>query len=375
MKRVAYISIIFLFTFLTGFTESYAVSADDVDACRKLLEAGQKLMSENRCADALNCFRPLAELYDKTASHRQKLTCLYGIYGCVEASFYLGDYGAAFDYLLMADQITSADNLPVARLHSNYTMLYIVLASQNGKDALYRNALDHALLGFRLSLRENDTIASYRTFCDMASAAYVLNDFSRISNVEKQMRRLAASGHWRYKVALLQLKARKETVGKNFRAAVSAYDSILRVLPAETGNIRMYASVIKDRALSLGYAGYPAAAVQSLSEVERVSYLYNMKDLRFTSYNVGRRLYEMMPGQESEAAEMRRKATAIKDSLQSYMILGDMVQLEFIKERRDLQRKLAISDLKHDILLWGCIGLFVVLLVVISLLMLLRSKN
>lgn len=323
-------------------------------------------MAQNDFHRALQYYKQVADALGGATCHDERLECLKALYGCSEACFRINDYSASLDYLLMAEEQLQADNsLPSGRLNANYAALYVIIASQTGKNDFFRNIIEHGMDGFEQSLREQDTASCYRTFCDIAAASSVLEAYNAITPAVKRMRSLAkTTNDWRIHAGLKIYEARKAAYGdEDYSTAEKAYADAIKLLPPIAATERQRASLRKDRAAVLGLMGRTQEALKELDEVERMSYILDMRDLRLTTINVRMHIYEHIPSMRAEAEKMRQRSLSLRDSLQSVRIVDDMTQMEYLKERRGLMRTITLTEMRHRWTLYGLIGLVAVVIV------------
>ncbi len=341
------------------------------------LSHADALMRQNRFRAALTEYKSVADSLGTATARDSRIRFLNAVYGCAEACFRLNDYSASFDYLLMAEQQPLTEqHLPTAKLHANYTALYIVIGSQTGKREFFAKARAHSLEGFDRALAERDTATLYRVFCDMSNTSYVLGDFSAMAGAVERIRREAErSGNPRLQAALKIHQACRAFSQKEYAWADTAYMQALRLLPDEPATIRQRASLRKDRAYAISRLGRTEEALSELKEAERVSYLLDMRDMRLNILNVRRHIYEMRPEWKALEEETRLRALDLRDSLQSVMIVDDLTQMEYTRERRELMRTISLSELRHRWTMYGVFALTGVVLIFGVLLMLLRHKN
>ena len=241
----------------------------------------------------------------------------------------------------------------------------MIIASQTGKNDFFRNVIEHGMEGFEQSLREQDTASCYRTFCDIAAAASVLEAYNAITPAVKRMRSLAkTTNDWRIHAGLKIYEARRAAYGdEDYSTAEKAYADAIKLLPPIAATERQRASLRKDRAAVLGLMGRTQEALKELDEVERMSYILDMRDLRLTTINVRMHIYEHIPSMRAEADKMRQRSLSLRDSLQSVRIVDDMTQMEYLKERRGLMRTITLTEMRHRWTLYGLIGLVAVVIV------------
>lgn len=341
------------------------------------LSRADALMRQNRFRAALTEYKSVADSLGTATARDSRIRFLNAVYGCAEACFRLNDYSASFDYLLMAEQQPLTEqHLPTAKLHANYTALYIVIGSQTGKREFFAKARAHSLEGFDRALAECDTATLYRVFCDMSNTSYVLGDFPAMAGAVERMRREAErSGNPRLRAALKIYEACRAFSQKEYARADTTYLQALRLLPDEPSTMRQRASLRKDRAYAISRLGRTEEALSELKEAERVSYLLDMRDMRLNILNVRRHIYEMRPEWKALEEETRLRALDLRDSLQSVMIVDDLTQMEYTRERRELMRTISLSELRHRWTMYGVFALIGVVLIFGVLLMLLRHKN
>lgn len=341
------------------------------------LSHADALMRQNRFRAALTEYKSVADSLGTATARDSRIRFLNAVYGCAEACFRLNDYSASFDYLLMAEQQPLTEqHLPTAKLHANYTALYIVIGSQTGKREFFAKARAHSLEGFDRALAERDTATLYRVFCDMSNTSYVLGDFPAMAGAVERMRREAErSGNPRLRAALKIYEACRAFSQKEYARADTTYLQALRLLPDEPSTMRQRASLRKDRAYAISRLGRTEEALSELKEAERVSYLLDMRDMRLNILNVRRHIYEMRPEWKALEEETRLRALDLRDSLQSVMIVDDLTQMEYTRERRELMRTISLSELRHRWTMYGVFALTGVVLIFGVLLMLLRHKN
>lgn len=341
------------------------------------LSRADALMRQNSFRAALTEYKAVADSLGTATGRDSRIRFLNAVYGCAEACFRLNDYSASFDYLLMAEQQPLTEqHLPAGKLHANYTALYIVIGSQTGKREFFAKARSHSLEGFARALAERDTATLYRVFCDMSNTSYVLGDFSAMAGAVERMRREAErSGNPRLRAALKIYEACRAFSQKEYARADTAYLQALRLLPDEPATMRQRASLRKDRAYAISRLGRTEEALSELKEAERVSYLLDMRDMRLNILNVRRHIYEMRPEWKALEEETRLRALDLRDSLQSVMIVDDLTQMEYTRERRELMRTISLSELRHRWTMYGVFALIAVVLIFGVLLMLLRHKN
>jgi len=341
---------------------------------RRILEKGKSFSRDMRYDRALNTYQTIAGQYRPGLSPEEKADCIEAIFGCCDANLHLCNYTAAFNDLLLAEDLCENGNRSNnSKLHAYYASLYVVLASQTEKKKYLEMMIPHARTAFSEAYSEKDFDIVCKSYGDLVNAYAVLE---RESIVEKETKLLQniVNKNWRIKEALLKYGGRKATIHGDYRRAARCFDSITKIIPRRRENMRALAIAIKDGGVASGLGGNRHIAIQQLKDAIRLSYLYNQRDVRLGALN-GVWIFAKESGDSANYNESHRHAIALRDSLKSYQIAGDMIELEYVKERKELQQQVSAAKLRHKVMLWSCAGISVIALTVIIFMSVLRRKN
>lgn len=341
---------------------------------RLILEKGKRFFREMRYDSALNTYQTIARKYRPDLSPEEKADCIDAIFGCFDSNLHLCNYTAAFNDLLLAEDLCENGNRSNnSKLHAYYASLYVVLASQTEKKKYLEMMIPHARTAFSEAYSEKEFDIVCKSYGDLVNAYAILK---REAIVEKETRLLRNIGNnnWRIKEALLKYEGRKAMNHGDYKYAAKCFDSITDIIPHRRENMRAIAIAIKDKGVASGLGGNRHSAIRTLKEVIRLSYLCNQRDLRLGALN-GIWIFAQENGDSANYNESHRHAIALRDSLKSYQIAGDMIELEYVKERKELQQQVSAAKLRHKIMLWSCAGISVIALTVIIFMSVLRRKN
>lgn len=352
------------------FTET--VGANDVRMSQ--MRKAEMFADSMKYDSALNIYQRIASDYRPEMPSGKKRVCLDAIFGCCNSNLYLGNYIAAFNDLLLAEDICGEMGITDTRFHLYNTSLYIVLASQTGKRKYIEMAVPHARMAFARSYKNKDYDVMLRSYGDLVLTYAVLEDKNLVERETDMLRRLGSPEDWRFKEALLKYDARRLMVRKDYAGASACFDSIISIIPRDIKYIRPLSAAIKDKALATGLGGNERKSIKLLGEVLRLSYLYNQRDLRLSALNT-EWIMAKEAGDSTTYHDALNHAVALKDSLRSYMIADGMIELEYVKERKELQQKIASAKLKHTIMTLSCVALAAVVLIVSVFLLVVRRKN
>lgn len=337
----------------------------------ELLRRGGNLMHMNDYDSAYQCYKTVASRYPSASTLDEKIQGLDGIYGTLECNILMSDYRSAFDDLLLAEEIVNKNKLPKIRLNLYYGDFYIVLGSQTGKQSFLQMAVPYNRDAFNEALQANDDVAIYCAFGNLMNCCYVLNDFKSMAAEEKKMEHLAAtSNDWHYAYSLLLLKAlRAASPGE----ALGYYTQAEKLIPKK-GYDRIRAGLYIDMAARLELTGRYAEALKKADGALRISYLHDLRDMRISALNAQESIYRNL-GEEASAKAVKEHISELKDSLQAYLIIDDVMQLSNIRQQRAMERRVIAAEYRERTVLYTCIILAVLLIVMAVFVILLRRKN
>lgn len=339
------------------------------------LRQADSFYSRYRLDSALTYYRRVSDAYSPDMNRKEMETCLLGVFGCFDANFYQGNYLAAFNDLLLAEQITQRDGFSSARLDMSYGSLYIALAAQMRKFSLFSQAIEHDRNAFYQALRDGDDAIIFRSFCDMFKASVIVSDPDSLDAEFKAMSSYQTrSASWRAAYALQIAQALKDFHKTRFRSAVSHYRRALSLLPPDAENPRLRAALFKDLSLALNEAREFPQAIAFSDTALRLSYRFNIRDLRLAALATQKRLFATI-GDSVRKHLADAHYMALNDSLRSYLISDDLAQLEYVRERQQLQQRVARAELRQTALSWGCLVLFVIIAGSLIFFFVVRRKN
>lgn len=322
---------------------------------------------------AMNIYRRIVKLYNPGMAASEKRLCLDAVYGCFDINIKTGFYSGAVNDLALAEDINEDLDSGKANLHARYAQLYVVMLTQTGKEKYLKMVEDHAHEAFRLGLEENDFNSASKGYSNLLIGYYTQQDPKIIEKETAALLKLNTS-EWKIKTLLLDYEHIKASVEGDYDRAVVYLDSLLAVIPDESVSYRLRLSTMRDKAIALGYGGHLKEATDLLHEVINLSYKNNLRDQRLAAYNACALFCEEM-GDTASMKEYDAKALALKDSLQAYNIVDEVVELEYLKERKELQKNIDRARSARKLMTIGLIALSLIVLTVVIFLIILKRKN
>lgn len=341
----------------------------------RLLETADSHFHANHMDAALGYYRQLADRYSTAISGRERRLCLEGVYGCFEVNLRQGRYEASFEDISMAGEIVEANSLPDYKLNMYHGAFYVVLAAHTPKKAFNDKVLEYSRKAFRGALSAHDDQTAYRAFGNMVTACQHSGRLSLMAREEAIMRRHADTCPDNYpRLALLMLSGARAAEKSRFTEAAAAYDSMLRILPSSSRTQRTRAAFLKNKGDFLAAGADYTAAVRTLRQAERLTYVYNLRDIRLAILSIYQRICEAT-GDSLGLPLVKQHVLALCDSLKSHVVVDNLAQLEYMKERRDMQTDIKVNALRARVSGWALVVAVAVGVVILIFLLVLRHKN
>lgn len=324
--------------------------------------------------NAYDLYRTVASKYRPDMPRAEKLQCLHGIYGCADAGLFLSDYTETFNNLLLAEEICETDGFDPVRFEIIYSSLFIALASQTGKTSYMQMALPHTRRSFAYAMQKDDMELIYRSFGDLSNIAFILKDFSLIDAEERKLSKKLADGNWLIRCSDLFYKARKEQTEGRLDRSLSYFDSCINTIPESVEFMRMKAAIYKDAALVIGRQHDLKKAMAYIDKSLALTYKYNFYDIRYGALIVLIIIdndFAPVPGIEA----VRTHCLELKDSLKTYRIADDVCRLETMRDHKEMQKQIAVSNYRNHMLVYMIAALLIVVIGVGLFLYTLHRKN
>lgn len=346
-----------------------------IKSAKNLLTLGDRFFHANNMDSALVYYHQLANQYNFALSDKERQYYLDGVYGSFEVNMRKGDYVAAFEDLSLADEIIRSHNLSDYKLNMYYSAFYVVLASHTTKQKFYDRVLDYGRKACQGALKAHDTETAYRAFGNMITVCRYTKRLALMQPMKKEMERYAASSRDSYpRLALLMLKAADASEHRRYSEAVAVYDSMLKILPVTPATQRTRAVYLKNKGEYMIEAGDLKGAEATLNEAERLTYILNLRDVRLAILSLRQRAYKEL--KDSLALKIvDNHVLLLYDSLRSYVVADDLSQLEYMKERREMQNTVRDNAWRAKIWTWSFVAAAFVVLIVMFFLYGLWRKN
>lgn len=322
---------------------------------------------------AMNIYRDVVTHYNPKMNDIDKRLCLDAVYGCFDINIKNGFYSGAVNDLALAEDINEDLGLESASLHARYAQLYVVMLSQTGKEKYIKMIEDHAHKAFQLGIEEGDFNSASKGFSNLLIAYYTQKDPGVVEKEIALLRNLNITD-WKLKALLLDYEHMKASLEGNYDRAVVYLDSLLNIIPNISDTYRMRLSTMRDKAIALGYGGHQREAIEELNKVIDLSYKNNLRDQRLAALNACSLFSENM-GDSVAMKGYESRALALKDSLSAYNIGDEIVELEYLKERKELHKNIDRARSDRKLMFSGLIGLSVILLTILVFLVVLKKKN
>lgn len=344
-------------------------------ASAEMLRQGDREVDQGRWQEAAELYHRVADTYNVSLPRQQRELCLEAVLGCCDANLRMGKYGDAFEYLLLAEKIIAYDNFPDAKYHRLYGALYLVLASQTNKGSYLDQVITHSRRAFWSALKMGDEETMHRSFGDLSQSVGFKKRFDLIEEEEKSLRHYAAgSKSYLPKLTLFSLETVKAKAGKDYALEAAYFDSALLIVPEVSSTARIRANLFKGRGLArINSRNFPEGMTDEQKALA-LSYRYNMRDIRLAALYCQAMVYEGLKDSTQQKATMRH-VIDLRDSLRSYAIADDVVRLEQVRERREMQTRMDVAEYRAKVYVWAVAAMFVVMAVILSLLVMLRNRN
>ncbi len=348
------------------------------------LAVAQRYAATKQYDKALAEYRRVADSYDIGMNSADKKRCLDAVYASCGIMLELGRYTEAMEDLLLAEQIAEHDNLSQSKLHLYYGVFYFILASQTGSDIYIHQLIDHDRTAFWSARDEGDINTLYRAFGDMLIAYSYTSHLDSLKREVTELKRLSAKNSDRLlRISLFQYSAARANNARDYRRAALVYDSILSIIPSDDQTARLRAAVHKDRGLALGnYAAtlpsgagdYNFRARKDLDSALALSYRFDLRDIRLATLNILQAL-PALKGDSTAAKALDNHIMALRDSLRSYSVAGDIVRLDGMKTRRALLSRIEMAEFRAKSTTWLIILLATIVVVTVVFLIVVQHKN
>lgn len=340
-----------------------------------LLTRGDQWRIRESYDSALVAYRDVANMYRADLNREGKELCLRGILGSCDANLRLGRYATALDDLLMAEEICTEEGFDDSEVNLSYGMFYIVLCAQTDSKAYLRMGVPHIKRAFAGARRSGNVRLMSRSFYDLLMAYGALRDESVIRDEERMLRdEIAKRDDAGLRTRLVHLNGLRAMIGKRWGDAERSLDSVAAYYGKEGMSARGRAAALRDKAFVMGYGGKWKEGLATLEEALEISRRCDQKDLRLSCLNT-RWIIAGLAGDTALYGSTRREAKALQDSLESYVVGGDIMEVENMKTRKELQRKITLSGLRNKMMGWIIAGVAAVAVVVTWLMVLLWRKN
>lgn len=342
---------------------------------RLMLEIGDRNIEKCLYDSALSYYRPIAGRYSSTLSREEKMECLRAIYGCCDANIYKSNYVAAYEDILLAEDVLEDNDFSDAKLNLYKSALYIILATHTKKIRYLELVETHAREAFWKAIDEKDTETAVRAFGNLANCAALHDDTLWMEKEENTLRQYAGEvDDWRPLQRLKLAEYWKALGTGDFKRAAALFEKSKDLIPAS--QLRALGDWHKYGAVAYASMGDYARADSNLQITIKSAYMCDNPDLRLSALSV----YRMYGNTGDSLWEKRRKEYEVvylqlRDSLQSTSIADDMVQLEYIRERRDMQRRMVEAEYRSNLLFYIVMGVGAILLITVAFVLLLRNKN
>lgn len=339
---------------------------------RILLGKAMKHAEAMEYDSAMNVYNKVVRLYDPKMLANDKRLCLEAIYGCFDINIKNGFYNGAVNDLSLAEDIAKELNYGLSKLHARYAQLYVVMLTQTRKDKYLKMIEERAHEAFRTGMEEGDFESASTGYSNLLIVYYHNHDPQIIEKETNTLRGLKQD--WKIKSLLLDYEHTKASIEGNYDKAAQYLDTLISIIPQQSDTYRLRVSTLRDKAIALGYGGHYAEAINILKDVINKAYKNNLRDQRLGALCACAIFSEEM-GDSVAAEEYNNRALALRDSLSAYNISDDIVELEYIKEHRELQQSIDKARSDHKIMRIGLIGLTAIVLTVIIFLVVLKRKN
>lgn len=127
-------------------------------------------------------------------------------------------------------------------------------------------------------------------------------------------------------------------------------------------------------AARLELTGRYAEALKKADGALRISYLHDLRDMRISALNAQESIYRNL-GEGASAKAVKEHISELKDSLQAYLIIDDVMHLSNIRQQRAMERRVIAAEYRERTVLYTCIILAVLLIVLAVFVILLRRKT
>lgn len=377
--------LVIIILLLTAFSFSGLASAGVEPESGQLKQAAV-MARQKDYEKALALYRRISEAYDVSMTRERKAVCLDAVYAECGILLELGRYAEALDYLLLAEQIAEHDGLSQARLHLYYGVFYFILASQTDADPFIDQLIEHDRLAFSLAVTDNDIETMYRAFSDLLTAYSFRGGLEELKPQAESLKALASRNDaLLLKVAMLQYKAALANAASDYGRAADIQSELLALVPATDARARLRALVYKDRGLAVARQAMQAAdlatktqlrheAFRMLQKAMALTYRFDLRDVRLAVLNIE---YEL-PSLHTDTARAEAVNThrvALRDSLRSSTVAGEVIRMDEVKRRRALQTRIEMAEVKARVTLWLIIILTLVVAVIAAFLSILHRKN
>ena len=341
----------------------------------KLLEKGDYFLNHSRQPDsAMMCFTIVAQRYRPDMSRADMQKSLEGYYGRWQTQvFGFGNYITALSDLRAAEDIVEFAHLAPTKLYYYYGIFYLSVASSTAEKSYALRGAEYFQKAIQEASRTRDFRTLHRSFDNLVTASYIYDSLPLMNRELNLMRRLDVPQKWRKDVSLLTYNAIAAEMKGNLAGASAAYDSLIRVIPRNVENSRYLAAAYINKSRILKDLR-PASTLSYLDSALRLTYLYDMPDVRRSALGATLNYY-MATGDSAALANTQHHYTALKDSIISEKFLLTLQEINFSAERRRMQREMDAKSAESRLKGWVISLTSAILAVTLIFIFLLKRSN
>ena len=313
----------------------------------QLLDMADKDIADAGSKDtALMCYTIVANRYDASMSHEQKVQCkdanmkLWSIYFY---DFY--DYPKCFDCLTRALEIANEADIKDSNIYLGFGCMYQTISEECNDYELGSTALNYYQRALSVGVSTHDDEHTDMACTDVLAMAHSQGGLEPIATIWQNYLQLPEDNEtWilrRYNKMLYQ--AFNSIEHKEFDDAIKIYDQQLQLIDTTQYSRLIYFTHV-EKAKVHAMKGDYRQAIASLKQSEGIAERLEMKDCKLEVYGMLAQYYQQL-GDHSTREHYYHRYTMLKDTLTNYQQLASVSEMEFRNELKGMEQEM--TEIKH----------------------------
>lgn len=180
----------------------------------------------------------------------------------------------------MAEEIINRHNLSKTLPYYCYGCVYMTLAVSTDDDEYDHKSSIMLRASYQQAYKEKDYRTMHRAFDNLVSVYRVRESIDSLAPEAAIMYRLKEPEMWRRKVSLLIYEGALAQEKEDYDKALAKYNELIQTIPQDLENGRYMASAYLKRSRVERLMQKPEVALETLKEALRLTYRYEIADVR-----------------------------------------------------------------------------------------------